>query len=528
MCVIVYTDAMSFVSTALEFLKTKWGIALIVAVVLGGGWWVFGRGSGAARQFVTVTQGAITETVSVTGNTTPIHSVALAFGTGGTVQNVYASVGDHVSAGALLASLNTSDLTAQLQQAQASVDAQTAKLAGLQAGSRPEDIASAKAAYDKSVQDLANLYASVSDVDTDAYAKANDAVRTQLSAFFSNADTDSVTLTFSTSNFQTQTDSQSGRFVVGQSLNAWYASLPALSTDSETQVDAAIQDALRRLGTVSSFLNTVGTAVNSATNLGATTAAAYKADVVAALTEVNTAIKNLNTVAQNISSQKLTVAQLNAQYQLKQAGSTSQDIAAQQAEVENAQASVASINAKLQNAKIIAPISGVVTQFDAKAGQIATAGATLVSIISDQSFEVDADVPEIDIGKVSVGDAVSMTLDAFPNETFTGKVFYIDPAETLTQGVVNYKVKVSFDSADSRMKSGLTTNLDIETAHKDNVLILPLYAVLQNDQGTFVEVMENGAVVNKPVTLGLEDQKGNAEITSGVTAGEQVLNIGLK
>jgi len=79
-----------------------------------------------------------------------------------------------------------------------------------------------------------------------------------------------------------------------------------------------------------------------------------------------------------------------------------------------------------------------------------------------------------------------------------------------------------------RLKSGLTANLDIQTKHKDSVLILPQYAILQNDSGTFVETLASGKVVNNPVTLGIQDAKGNVEIVSGATAGEQVLNIGLK
>ena len=125
--------------------------------------------------------------------------------------------------------------------------------------------------------------------------------------------------------------------------------------------------------------------------------------------------------------------------------------------------------------------------------------------------------PETDIGQVSVGNPVNMTFDAFPGETFTGKVFYIDPAETDISGVVDYKVKVSFDTSDPRMKSGLTANLNIETQTDNNVLILPQYAVLQNDQGNFVEVLQNGAAVQVPVTLGIHDDQRNVEVASGTT-----------
>ena len=198
------------------------------------------------------------------------------------------------------------------------------------------------------------------------------------------------------------------------------------------------------------------------------------------------------------------------------------------AKIAQAQASVDSVTAKIKDAQIIAPISGTVTQFDAKVGQLASPNMSLVSIMSKDGYEVDAGVAETDIGKIVLGDTATMTLDAFPNETFAGVVFYVAPAETNREGVITYLVKISFDKIDARLKSGLTANVAIETKHKDGVLILPQYAILQNDQGTFVETLENNKVKQNSVTLGITDQKGNVEVVSGVTEGEQVLNIGLK
>jgi len=129
---------------------------------------------------------------------------------------------------------------------------------------------------------------------------------------------------------------------------------------------------------------------------------------------------------------------------------------------------------------------------------------------------------------LSIGDSATLTLDAFPNEVFHGKVFYIAPAETNTQGVVSYLVKISLDTTDPRIKSGLTANLEVETDHKDAVLILPQYAIVQEDAGTFVEKLVNGVASTSPVILGIQDQKGNVEILSGVVAGEHVINIGLR
>jgi RND family efflux transporter MFP subunit len=509
-----------------KFFKSKITIGVGVALVLIVGiFFLFHHN--AKYQFVTVTRGSITESVSLTGNTTALQSVSLAFGGSGTIAHIYSSLGQSVSAGQILAEEDTSDLSAQLAQAQANVDAEQAKLAGLQAGSRPEDIAASQASLDKANQDLANMYGSIGDISTDSYAKGNDAVRTQLNLFFSGGDTQNPNLTYSTSDAQSKYMVEIDRLASGAALNKWSAEIANID-QSNSGLENLLQDEISYLTTIRQLLNDVGNTLNNSPVLNASTLATYKIDVSTGLNEVNLATANLNTVSQNIASQKLTVAQLAAELNLKKAGASASDLAAQEAVVAQAEASVKSVEAKLENARIVAPISGTVTQFDAKTGQLASPGVSLISVMGNGGYEVDAGVSETDIGKVVLGDKVSMTLDAFPNESFGGSVFYIAPAETNTNGVISYQIKISFDKMDPRFKSGLTANINIETKQKDNALILPQYAILQNDQGAFVETVSNNKIIQNPVTLGIEDQKGNVEVISGVIEGEQVLNIGLK
>lgn len=512
-----------------SFLKSTWVLAALAAALIGGGWYWYANAGKATQQFITVVRGPITEIVSVTGNTAPQESVSLAFGNGGIVESVHASVGDKVVAGETLARLDAADLAAQLKQSEAQIDSAKARLASLQAGAQPEDIAASQAAYDKSVQDLANLYAGISDIARDSYAKADDAVRVQLSSFFSNPDSTQPTLTFDTADSQSAVDARDGRISVGTLLTSWRTAISRLSpASSAADLDPAIDNELAILGQVSKFVSDASSALNASTNLSAAALAANKVAITAATAEVNAAIKNLNAVSQAIASQKLVAAGFKAQLALKKAGATAEDVAVQEAAVAQAEAAAASVSARLRNSAIVAPISGVVTQFDAKAGESVSPAVPLVSIISDSRFRIEADVPEVDVGKVSVGNHASITLDAFPNETFLGTVFYIDPAETVREGVVGYKVKASFDTPDRRLKSGLTANLKIATKHKDDALVLPQYAIVQNDLGAFVRVLDGATATDTPVTLGIQDDKGNVEVMSGVTEGEQVLNVGLK
>jgi HlyD family secretion protein len=505
------------------------GAAVLLVVVFG---YLFLHKGSSNYQFVNVTQGSITEVVSVTGNTTPVQSLDLSFQAGGTVAAVYKNAGDNVSAGQTVVSLDTRNLAAQLAQAQAAVDGAQATLQQLQAGPTSQNVQVSQAALNSAEQTLSNTYSNIPNAVTDAYAKANDAVRNQIGVFYTSPDSNNPQLSFQVNDSQVLNNADSERAQVTQELSSWQAQITALSNSvaalSTSTLSLALQNANSHLTVVSNLLNTDATAVIEESGLSNTNVTTYKTDVTNAVTEVSGAQTDISTISQNIASEQAAVAQAQAQLNVTLAGSTPGAIAAQQAQVEQEQANMQSIQVQIAQASLVSPINGIVTVQNAKVGQIAGAGQVITSIISGSDFEVDAEVPETDIGKVAVGNGVNMTFDAFPNETFTGKVFYIDPAETIVSGVVDYEVKVSFDKADPRIKSGLTANLDINTKTDANALILPQFAIVQNVSGTFVDVLQNNTETQIPVTLGIRDEKGNVEVLSGVTNGEKVINVGLK
>ncbi|HZX73070.1 MAG TPA: biotin/lipoyl-binding protein, partial [Cyclobacteriaceae bacterium] len=299
----------SFFTKLKNFFRSKLGIGILVVIVIIIGYKLFHRKP--VQQLIPVTQGAITESVSLTGNTTPAQSVSLSFNSSGTISHVYSDLGKKVSAGQILAELNVSDLVASLRGAQANVDAQQAKLQGLQNGSRPEDIAASQANVDKANQDLANMYAGISDTSIDSYTKADDAVHTQLDSLFLNGDTN-PTFTFTTSNSQAESNAKVLRVNAAKALVSWHAELGSADQTSTTSQEKLLQDEVGYLSTVRNMLSAVSDALDSAVGVNATTLASYKASLSAALTEVNTATKNLNIISQNIASQKLTISQLQA------------------------------------------------------------------------------------------------------------------------------------------------------------------------------------------------------------------------
>lgn len=103
-----YTQTMAtFLHKLRKLFKSKWALGIGIVIILGGGYWFFIRTGNTSYQFITVTQGSITETVSVTGNTTPMKSVSLGFQNSGTIARITYNLGDQVSTGAVVAELNT-------------------------------------------------------------------------------------------------------------------------------------------------------------------------------------------------------------------------------------------------------------------------------------------------------------------------------------------------------------------------------------------------------------------------------------
>jgi HlyD family secretion protein len=468
-----------------KFFKSKITISIIVVVVLiFGGIFLFSNHD-VKYQFVAVTRGPITETVSLTGNTTPSQSVSLGFNSSGSIAHIYSALGKKVTAGKILAEENTNDLIAQLHN--------------MQAG-----LAIAKQNATTSKNNLTNVTTEQNTLVANAYSTLlNSTPAAEVIGNDMGYDAPTVTGTYvcnkeGTYNLKTYSSTS------GISVN--YSGLE--------QGSFLLTDVPRPLGKCGLFLS-----FDKTKNLQPGI-------------EFNVNIPNKNTASYNtnynayqlaLQTREKTIADAKANIETNDSVSSVAD-----AQIAQAKANIEIAQAKLADARIVAPISGTITQFDAKIGQLATVGTPLISIISNNGYEVDAGVSETDIGKVVVGDKVSMTFDAFKNDTFSGTVFYIAPSETNNNGVISYLVKISFDKNDARLKSGLTANIDIQTKYKDNVLILPQYAILQNDQGTYVETLVNKKVVQTPVVLGIEDQKGNVEVISGVTLGEKVINIGLK
>ena len=355
--------------------------------------------------------------------------------------------------------------------------------------------------------------------------------------------------------------------------NTYYAaqsrSLRLETEDLRTQAEADFKNLPASLtssiNSTTAYLNKISAALNSCFNalentityasLSQATLDSYKSSVSAHITAISSASSVLSsadyayrsaltaqqsnaiTYAQALSIAKLAASSAVSQAQARIDSSKEslnlaesqltkltqsprrEDISLAQAQVSQAQAGLDIANKQIQDGKIIAPIDGTVSKINYEIGEQVSGAKSALTMLTDNSFEIELDVSEADISKLSLGNTVDITLDAFSSDRkFNGSVYFIEPGFTLISGVIYYKVKIKFEDSLENLvdlKEGMTANTTIHTASKSDVLVVPLRAVIERDGVKVVRKLideKTGTVEELPVTIGLSGQDGLVEI----------------
>lgn len=469
-------------------------LAVGAAVVLVGGYVVFGRGA-ALGPTLTIAPGDFRQEVSVSGTVIAARSADLGFAANGRIIGTYATVGQHVAAGTILAETENADLVATVSQKEAD-------LASLLAGMRPEQVAVAQAA-------VGNAEAALADSITSAYTAADDAVHNKTDAFFTNPRV-APKFVFIVTDAGVETSVENERLALEQALQAWSVLADGVTANNAALALPMVQGYQAK---VVQYLADLNGALNKAVPDQTTSAAALSADaatLATARTNVNTAATALTTAASALTSAEKTL-------DLDQAGPTSADIAAAQAQLQNAKALLA-------KTRVVAPFGGVVTRMDAKVGEIVSPTTSEISMQSDGTFQIETYIPEVSIANVALEDPATTTLDAYGSSVeFPSLVVLVDPAETVKDGVPTYKTTLVFAKPDPRIRSGMTANVIIETGVLHGAIVIPTGAIGLDSTGTYVSVVNGKSAEKRYVTTGGSPALGETLITAGLSAGDVIL-----
>ena len=264
------------------------------------------------------------------------------------------------------------------------------------------------------------------------------------------------------------------------------------------------------------------------------------------MSELSSAKANLASVRSNLQYQKSNYERYNTLYQkgLISANDFEQarlSYEQAQQQVRTASESVRKAQTNLGYATITSPIDGVVLSKSVEEGQTVAASFNtpeLFTIAQDlTNMQVVADIDEADIGEVREGQRVSFTVDAYPDDTFEGRVTQVRQEATTESNVVTYQVVISAPNASMKLKPGLTANVTIYTMEVSNVLSVPSKALkfvpnekmlteeqsIQDCQAKNKVWMQEGNVFKAyPVTVGISNGI-LTEIKTGVKAGQKVI-----
>ena len=474
--------------------RVRYILVVVVLVLVVGVATLFGPG-GSPVSTLAIARGDFATQVSVSGSVTAAQDVDLGFAGSGRILGVYARVGDRVSAGAVLAQIENGDLVANVAEAQA-------KLASLEAGTRPEEIAVAEVA-------LANAQAALAASMKSAYTTADDAVHNRADALFNNPRTSTPTLAFSLPNAILKSTLEQERSVLESTLVSWQASAARVTAPSAEESAPATQVYFTK---VSAFLADTNAALNQAVPDQVMSAAAIATDA-ASLAVGRT---NLNTAQTTFVANWNALISAEKDLMLKRAGSTPEDIAAQKA-------ILASAHAALAKTRVVAPFGGVITRMDAKAGEIVSSSISGISMQSDGIYQIEVYIPEVSIADITPGQSATTTLDAYGSSvTFAATVVAVDPAETLKNGVPTYKTTLAFSTADPRIRSGMTADVRITTGMLHGAIVIPAGAVKYDEAGAYVTVLSGKSLERRSVEVGSTPALGQVEIVEGLSEGESI------
>lgn len=197
-----------------------------------------------------------------------------------------------------------------------------------------------------------------------------------------------------------------------------------------------------------------------------------------------------------------------------------------------ARANYDQVMSSLNETVITSPMDGIVIGKPLSAGEMVAQGVsnpTVILTVADMSkMQIEAQVDQTDIGKVTVGQKVTFTVDAYPDKNFTGTVALISKKPVTQQNVIYYAVTIDVHNAENLLNPGMVARVSIAISESKDTLTLPLAAVRTDKNGKYAVVMDqSGQSQNVPITTGSigEDR---IEILSGLAEGTKVVMPQLK
>jgi HlyD family secretion protein len=451
-----------------------------------------GDGSALPEQTITIRPATDTVQVSATGNIQLVEQQSAVFEGSGIIAEVFVKEGDEVKVGDLLLKLETDDLERAVKQAQLALEVSQNQRDQLLAPATEADLNQAYANLASAQESLAELQAGPTEAELAAAQASLAAAQASYQELLTGLSEAELT--------QLGADLQKAYIALQQAQDA-YNAIAYRGDIGGTQQAADLQ---------------------SATIDYDTAKAAYDiATEGAAQSELQSALKSIKEAQVQIEALEATKADLlaaEAQVASAQAsltdllnGPTETEVRDADLSIEQAQLNVDQAQADLDKAELRATIDGIVLSVDVEVGQKTTSDLSSALIIGDLTkLELPVYVAEVDINKVELGQAVNISVDALPDQVFSGEVSRIAPISASDSGVVNYEVTVRLKDLDIEdgVRPGMTAVATILNDGAENAWLVPSSALIEFEGQQYVRLVRDG------------QQPGRIAVTSGTSQGE--------
>lgn len=474
----------------------------------------------ATQQVVMVARGNVTASIDPTGQVEAMRSVQLSFDVDRvTLLEIRVSAGQQVSQGDILAVVDVEPLQQAAQQAEANMLSAQAALEAAQNPYSTLDVR--KAALDVSAADLSlreaqEALAELQVVDlAEAQSALSEAERTLREA------REELASLQDDSSVQEQIDVLQWRYNVAELNYVGLQNQAVWSEEGEDKKRLAYnkmmdaQDTLEtaRLRAQLDLLNAHNAVAEA--ERGLAEAQDKLAEQAAGPAEVALA-QARNRVAQA----EYNLAAAHDKAATIAAGPSETDIRKAQATYNDATAALSEAQAALDGASMVAPFDATVISVGAEEGDLVSSSNAIVTLADLSVLRVVAAIDETEITKVRAGMAATITFDSLPNRTFVGAVLEVPLESTLSSNVVTYAVPISLGGTEgTSLRSGMTANVSLITGERQDVLLVPILAVQESDDGNVVTLADGSTT---RVELGINDGQ-YVEVTRGLMEGDQVL-----
>ena len=456
---------------------------------------VAGRGS---IRISRVTRGDITGVLTYAGDLRPKPGATVSSRVAGRLERLHVDIGSTVRSGDTVAELDRAALEVQVVHGEANLAAAEARLAGLQAGAEPDARAEAEARLRAAKARLAGLENAPQAETIPTLAQHVREARRRLADLEAN-NAESIA--------QAEARLAAARARLDQILTA----SPAPSTGG-TPAPSSLVGAEQVRADIR----------RAEQDLARTRRPVTGEEIAGARQQLAEAEEELLLARNPVGPGELEEARANveaAELRLRRAETpaSSATIRAAEAGVNYAWAALEVARLQLREATVLAPIDGVVGHLHAEQGVAVAAGTPLMTI-QPLDFELVLAVEDRQLHLMSVGQGVTVVVDAYPNESFTGTIRSIAPSVDPRTRTVATKV----DVVDPRLKLkvGLFAQAAIAGPRRPNTLLLPREAILPGPEASVMQVVD-GRLRRHPVQLGVSDGR-NVEILQGLPEGAEI------